>query len=47
MVAKWLALNMIAKQKEFNTNQEILEKFKIPEGMKVQRVLEYIFQTEM
>ena len=26
------------KAKEFNVNQEILEKFKIPEGMKVQRV---------
>ena len=36
---KMACIEYDCKAKEFNTNQEILEKFKIPEGMKVQRVL--------
>ena len=34
---KMACIEYDCKAKEFNTNQEILEKFKIPEGMKVQR----------
>ena len=36
---KMACIEYDCKAKEFNVNQEILENFKIPEGMKVQRVL--------